>query len=103
MHAFDGADDGGPVGKLLMDSAGNVYGTTLSASGNGDCCGSVFKLTPSNGGWIYTDLHDFTGSDGAYPYDGLIMDASGNLYGTASAGGSSACQRGCGTVFEITP
>lgn len=103
MYDFAGFDGGGPVGKLLMDSAGNVYGTTLSASGNGDCCGSVFKLTPSNGGWIYTDLHDFTGSDGAYPYDGLIMDASGNLYGTASAGGSSACQRGCGTVFEITP
>ncbi|MGB9256525.1 MAG: choice-of-anchor tandem repeat GloVer-containing protein [Candidatus Korobacteraceae bacterium] len=104
MHVFDGADDGGPVGKLLMDSAGNVYGTALSASGNGDCCGSVFKLTPSNGGWIYTDLHDFIGgSGGAYPYDGLIMDANGNLYGTTSAGGSSACQGGCGVVFEITP
>ena len=61
--------------------------------------------TPSNGSWIFTSLHDFTGgSDGGYPYSNLVFDASGNLYGTASQGGTSAnCSGGCGVVFEITP
>jgi uncharacterized repeat protein (TIGR03803 family) len=88
-----------------MDAAGNLYGTVVGGIRTTSPYGLVFKLTPSNGDWTYTDLHDFTGgSDGAYPYDGLIKDASGNLYGTASQGGdSSACQGGCGTVFEITP
>ena len=58
------------------------------------------KLTPSNGSWTYTELYDFTGgSDGAAPYSNLVMDASGNLYGTTSAGGAN----GDGTVFEFTP
>jgi len=95
----------GPLGALLMDSAGNLYGTT-----NGDgafACGSVFKLTPSGGGYTFTSLHDFTcGSDGANPYSSLTMDASGNLYGTAAYGGDTQggtqCVLGCGVVFEIT-
>ena len=60
----------------------------------------MFKLTPSNGGWTYTSLHDFTnGSDGSYPYSNLVFDARGNLYGTASAGGAN----GLGVVFKIAP
>ena len=92
---------GGPLGTLAMDAAGNLYGTT-NQGGIGDCygeCGTVFKLTPSAGSWAYTLLYDFTdGTDGGQPYDGLIFDRNGNLYGTASirAGGG-------GTVFEITP
>ena len=63
-----------------------------------------FQLTPSNGSWIYTSLHDFTGgSDGAYPYSNLVFDANGNLYGTASVGGTGTCTNGCGVIFEITP
>ena len=47
--------------------------------------GLVFKLTPSSNGWIYTDLHDFTGGDdGCYPWEGVALDGQGNLYGTAS-------------------
>ena len=67
--------------------------------------GSVFKLTPQYGGWTYTDLHDFTGgTDGAYPYGGLVLDANGNLYGTTPRGGNpNYCFDGCGVVFEITP
>lgn len=94
--------DCGPQDSLIMDNAGNVYGTTYCEGTNN--LGSVFKLTPSNGGWTYTDLHDFSGSDGSYPSSSLVFDSSGNLYGTASMGGTgSACIGGCGVVFEITP
>lgn len=80
-----------------MDSAGNLYGTTLSNGAHG--FGSVFKLTPANGGWILTALHDFTGgSDGAYPYAKVILDSAGNLYGTTAGGGTDQN----GVVFEIT-
>ncbi len=83
---------------LARDTAGSLYGTT-----SGDSIrpwGSVFKLTPSFGGWAYTDLHDFTdGLDGGTPYGGVVFDANHNLYGTASTGGAY----GFGTVFEITP
>ena len=93
----------GPRDKLVMDAAGNLYGTTY---GDGAYeMGSVFKLTPSNGGWNYTSLHDFTGgSDGGHPLSTLVFDANGDLYGTASGGGTLACSSsGCGVVFEITP
>jgi hypothetical protein len=68
--------------------------------------GTVFKLTPSNGSWIYTSLHDFSGgSDGGNPVGNLAFDAQGNLYGTASKGGDlSKCGgTGCGVVFKIAP
>jgi uncharacterized repeat protein (TIGR03803 family) len=83
--------------SLLMDAQGNLYGTNPLADGYG----LVFKLAPSANGWIYTDLHDFTGGDdGCYPWDGLAMDSSGNLYGTAFSCGQYG-QYG-GTVWEIT-
>jgi uncharacterized repeat protein (TIGR03803 family) len=90
-----------PLGDLLLDVAGNVYGT---ASGGGTVgCGIVFKLSPtSSGGWIEAVVHSFTcgsGPDGAVPTDGLISDAAGNLYGTTSAGGPNQA----GTVFKIVP
>ena len=95
----------GPLGPLAMDTAGNLYGMTFEGGnvfGAGACeygCGTVFKLAPS-GGWAYSLLYAFTGgTDGAQPYDGVILDRNGNLYGTASTGGA----RGQGTVFEIAP
>ena len=97
---------GGPAGQLFMDSAGNLYGTTITGgiNPNGVCpadgCGTIFKLSPSGGGWTYTELYDFTGgSDGAAPYSNLVQDASGNFYGTTSGGGANSD----GTVFEFTP
>jgi hypothetical protein len=64
-----------------------------------------FKLTPYNGYWIQTTLQDFTrGADGGTSYSNVVMDARGNLYGTASRGGDDAdCPGGCGVVWEITP
>ena len=96
----------GPTDTLIMDSAGTLYGTTYSAGIYG--CGAVFKLTYSSGSWHYTSLHDFgCGTDGGYPWGQVSMDASGNLYGTATVGGDSYpnCHygQGCGVVWEITP
>jgi uncharacterized repeat protein (TIGR03803 family) len=98
-----------PETGLLMDKAGNLYGTTISggvsscsAHGN-PYCGTVFKLA-KNG--KLTILHSFTGgSDGAAPYGGLIMDQAGNLYGTTYVGGDLNCtlqgEQGCGVVFKL--
>ena len=97
-HSFTGGSDGGgPYAGLIIDSAGNLYGTT---SGGASGYGTVFKLAPNgSGGYTETTLYTFTGgSDGANSYAGLIMDTSGNLYGTTSGGGS-----GYGTVFKLAP
>ena len=86
-----------------MDGAGSLYGTTLGEGGYG--FGTVFKLTPQNGGWTYTLLHEFVTPDGKEPVGGPIADAFGNVYGTASDGGTQSCSGEvlCGTVWEITP
>jgi uncharacterized repeat protein (TIGR03803 family) len=87
----------GPHASLVMDSAGSLYGTASADGANG--YGSVFKLTPSGGGWTFSSLYDFTGGvDGAAPLSSLIFDSHGNLYGTASAKGMFE-----GVAFEITP
>ncbi|MGB8886311.1 MAG: choice-of-anchor tandem repeat GloVer-containing protein [Candidatus Korobacteraceae bacterium] len=97
LYSFTGP--GGSSGILAMDAAGNLYGTTFSDGLYQQ--GNVFKLSPSNGGWIYTSLHDFTaGSDGANPAAGVVLDSAGNIYGTAE---NSDGQFGPGLVFEITP
>jgi len=102
LYAFSGGE--GPDGGLLMDRAGNLYGAILSGGAYG--YGAAFKLSPGNGGWTYTSLHDFTGgSDGGGPLSNFSMDANGNLFGVAGYGGESTqeCVSGCGVVFEITP
>jgi uncharacterized repeat protein (TIGR03803 family) len=101
LYSFTAGE--GPLGGLIMDSAGNLYGAAWSAGAHG--YGSVFKLSPGNGGWSYTSLHEFTGgSDGGDPFSSLSMDSAGNLFGVTSFGGSSQnCPSGCGVVFEITP
>jgi uncharacterized repeat protein (TIGR03803 family) len=95
LQSFTG--DSGPWGDLLMDGAGNLYGTTVREGAHNS--GSVFKLTNSNGTWIFTTLHDFDGSDGAYPHGAMVFDASGNLYGIGMGGGP----HNQGVVWEITP
>jgi uncharacterized repeat protein (TIGR03803 family) len=99
LYNFTGGSDGGdPLSNLVMDPAGNLYGTTFVAGAYG--AGEVFELKHnSNGGWAETVLYSFTGgADGANPYyAGVVFDASGNLYGTTVGGGSS----NFGTVFEL--
>jgi hypothetical protein len=105
LYTFTGSQ-GNVLSRLTMDAAGNLYGAgNLCSNGNG----CIFKLTPYNGGYTYTDLYDFTGgTDGQYPYGPVAIDANGNLYGTTEAGGDhSRCigefTYGCGVVWEITP
>jgi uncharacterized repeat protein (TIGR03803 family) len=100
LRAFTGNGSGGPCcGSLVMDPGGSLFGTTQGNGAYG--YGSLFKLTPSGGGWTYDDLHDFPliGSDGCDPNNGLVLDRSGNLYGTAAASGANVK----GTVWKITP
>jgi uncharacterized repeat protein (TIGR03803 family) len=95
-----GAGGDTPSSGVVMDKAGNLYGTAI-AGGDPNCqCGVVYKLAPAkNGKWVYTVLHRFTGFDGALPGGQLILGNKGRLYGTTEVGGSG----GGGVVFEITP
>jgi uncharacterized repeat protein (TIGR03803 family) len=98
--ASNNTDGTYPDAGLVSDSAGNLYGTTYSGGTHG--VGAVFELTPKlGGGWNEKVLHNFNtnGTDGSYPQAGLIVDASGDLYGTTYSGGV----HGFGTVFELTP
>jgi uncharacterized repeat protein (TIGR03803 family) len=101
----NGTDGNSPFSGVTFD-AGNIYGTTFtggndrSCTGNGGGCGTVFELTPvSGGGWTETVLYNFSKPDGFEPESRLIVDDSGNLYGTTALGGTY----NNGTVFEITP
>ena len=87
-----GADGGNPVGSLVFDGEGNLYGTSPAFW--------VFRLSPSNGGWVFTVIYQFgRDGDGADPMAGLIFDSAGDLYGTTAEGG----EFGLGTVFELIP
>ncbi len=103
LYTFTGSDGVNPLAPLVEDSAGNLYGTT--DSGGVSSHGTVFELVNSSGSYTFKSLYSFgtSPSDGWYPLAGLIIDASGNLYGTTSGGGDlTQCQGfGCGTVFEL--
>ena len=93
--------NGGPLAGLTMDAAGNLYGTTTASGAYYQ--GSVFELKKQAGGWQFISLHDFDITDGDHPEGGVILDSSGNIFGTTSQGGAGSCYAGCGVIFEITP
>jgi len=102
LHSFDvnPTDGRNPFSVIVLDTSGNLYGTTALGGAYGG--GTVFELMRTAGGnWTEKILHSFqkNGQDGVYPQSGLIFDASGNLYGTTPRGGSY----GWGTVFELSP
>lgn len=102
LHQFYPPSDGGlPIGGLVADKAGNMYGTTACCGPNNG--GVVFKIAPDG---VFSVVHAFSGgNDGMAPY-GLAIDDKGNLYGTTVEGGrtDSVCpDEGCGTIFKITP
>lgn len=96
LYNFTGGTDGlCPLGNLVRDSAGNLYGTTYRGGTYG--FGTVYKVTPSG---AETILYSFTGGlDGSFPAAGLVRDTKGNLYGTTTGGGP----RASGTVFAVAP
>ena len=87
IHGFQfGPTDGGmPRGNLTFDSAGNIYGTaTWGFQPSGECCGGVYKITPSGKiTWLYIFQG---GADGGGPINGVVFDKNGNLYGTTQVG-----------------
>jgi len=95
LHSFDGTDGAGPDGLLLLDGAGNLYGTAILGGSSND--GILYELSPSGESWTETVRHSFQSSDGVYPNGGLIADSSGNLYGVTEEGGPT----GLGTVFRL--
>ena len=114
LYSFQGGSDGyQPAGGVVFDKEGNLYGAT---SYNNSCenlldCGAVYELSLRQGAWVETTLHDFQGyshQDGGTPVGGVILDASGNVYGTTAYGGTGSCVLlgttvGCGTVYELSP
>ncbi len=103
IYSFGGGSDGEYLDtELVVDSAGNLYGSSVQGGTFGG--GTVFELSPSGSGWTHTVLYNFTGAaDGGEPYKGVTLDAQGNLYGTAVTGGTGAgCEGGCGVVFKLT-
>ena len=102
IYNFRNASDGAyPVdyGHLWRDSSGVLYGT---AAGGGRCGnGTVFKLAPLGKTWKETTLHSFCNVDGEAPEGDVILDASGNIYGTTQ-GGYPSCRSSCGTVFKLS-
>jgi uncharacterized repeat protein (TIGR03803 family) len=104
IHSFDSAADGtGPSGGVVLDAAGNVYGTTVSGGAFG--LGTAFELSQVGGSYHLTVIHSFGSTgDGIFPYAQMIFDAEGNLYGTTAYGGAFGTgEEGGGTVFEISP
>jgi len=99
LYNFQGGSDGWqPVGGMVFDSAGNLYGTTI-AGGTLDC-GTIFELSPNGSGWTHKVLYSFLcGSDGNGPIATPILDQYGNLYGSTFYGGAG----NGGVVWELSP
>jgi uncharacterized repeat protein (TIGR03803 family) len=95
LHRFHGGLNGSvPQGGLLLDGAGNLYGTTVRGGTNEN--GTVFQISKDG---TYTVLHRFMKAEGVNPNGGLVLDESGNLFGTAQLGGAL----NLGTVFQLSP
>ncbi len=119
IHSFSGYPNDGSaaISNVVFDQAGNLYGTTPGGGSGFACgdngCGTAYQLSPNkDGSWTETVIYNFCSvvqnflcADGAFPDAGLVLDRSGNLYGTTQLGGTkNGCRMGgCGTVFELSP
>jgi hypothetical protein len=107
LYRFTGGADGGsPESSVTIDRAGNIFGTTFNG-GLKQCkgfpCGVAYELQRSASGWRETVLHSFDFKDGSQPIGGLILDSSGNLFGTTAYGGPPYPPDGAGTIFALKP
>ena len=93
LASFNGTDGSFPLGKLALDSSGNLYGTT--SDGGTANIGTAFEIVKGSG--MITTLASFSAADGRHPQGDVALDANGNLYGIATQGGAM----GVGTAFEI--
>jgi uncharacterized repeat protein (TIGR03803 family) len=102
IYNFAGDSDGEYVDSdLVIDGAGNLYGTSVQGGRFGS--GTIFRVTPTANGSTHTVLYSFTGgADGGEPYKGVTLDGAGNLYGTAVTGGGGSCEGGCGVAYKLT-
>jgi uncharacterized repeat protein (TIGR03803 family) len=103
IHNFqsNGIDGVQPTYGVIFDPAGNLYGTTLYGGNSTQEAGTVFELTPSGGSWAENILYSFFSNSMGAPVDAttLVMDQSGNLYGSTVSGGPHSD----GTIYELTP
>jgi uncharacterized repeat protein (TIGR03803 family) len=102
LYSFEGGTDGAnSISNLVFDANGNLYGTTSEGGAPGCSCGTIFMLTPAGQGqWTESVAYRFTGTpDGAFPYNGMVADALGNLYGSTVHGGAD----NEGSVYKFTP
>jgi uncharacterized repeat protein (TIGR03803 family) len=98
LYTLSGWGISGTFRNILFDASGNIFATTHCDGDNR--AGTVYELTPSAGGWTYTQLYEFTGgSDGQYSFSNLVFDKHGNLYGTTNEGGAN----GYGVIFKVIP
>src|SRR5690348_14412189 len=105
LHAFNGRDGSGITAGVIMDRAGNLYGTTYFAGAHG--YGEVYRLQRAGSEWHFSIIYSFAGgSDGAHPWGALVFGRDGSLYGTTFGGGNGGCGSqnfGCGTVYRLRP
>jgi uncharacterized repeat protein (TIGR03803 family) len=102
LHSFNGTDGSSPNGNLILDAAGDLYGT--APDGGAYDRGTVFELSHGSGGWVFTVIYSFCPQyncpDGSTPIDGLAVDRAGRLFGTTSSGGTGSSG---GVAYELTP
>lgn len=97
LYSFTGGGDGGqPFAGLTFSTAGSLFGAAAYGANGG---GTVFKVAHTTSGWKESTLHTFAGSDGQYPYAGVVVDSKGKLYGTTFRGGTG----NAGVVYQVTP
>ena len=109
LYEFTGGADGQyPLGQLMFDNAGNLYGTANTAAIGNPYYGSVFEMTPTHGSWTFNVLYDFLGGTAGGPNGGVVFDNQGNLWGFQGLGGEDNCgdpqlPDGCGSIYELSP
>ena len=106
LHSFNGGDGKWPLGGMVFDAHGNLYGVTQIGGSGGYClsegCGTVYELKPNpDGTWTESVIHAFNGSDAAFPLSSPVFDSEGKLYG--STDGQGGAGQYPDVVYQLTP